>query len=48
MSGPDTDHDEVPSVRRPAELPNGVGQATIGVRGGCCARSSKKPPSRYT
>ncbi|MDA4109945.1 O-succinylhomoserine sulfhydrylase [Mycolicibacterium holsaticum] len=34
MSGPDTDHDEVPSVRRPAELPNGVGQATIGVRGG--------------
>ncbi|ODQ93717.1 O-succinylhomoserine sulfhydrylase [Mycolicibacterium holsaticum] len=34
MSGPDTDHDEVPSVRRPAELPDGVGQATIGVRGG--------------
>lgn len=34
MSGPDTDHDEVPSVRRPAELPEGVGQATIGVRGG--------------
>ncbi|BBZ06060.1 O-succinylhomoserine sulfhydrylase [Mycolicibacterium doricum] len=26
--------DEVPSVRRPAELPEGVGQATIGVRGG--------------
>lgn len=34
MSGPDTDHDEVPSVRRPADLPDGVGQATIGVRGG--------------
>src|SRR5918998_2934329 len=26
--------DEVPSVRRPAELPEGVSQATIGVRGG--------------
>ena len=25
---------EVPSVRRPAELPEGVSQATIGVRGG--------------
>lgn len=34
MSGHDSDHDEVPSVRRPAELPDGVGQATIGVRGG--------------
>ena len=29
--GPD---DQVPSVRRPAELPDGVSQATIGVRGG--------------
>src|SRR6478752_6002569 len=25
---------EVPSVRKPAELPDGVSQATIGVRGG--------------
>jgi len=27
-------HDQVPSVRRPAPLPDGVSQATIGVRGG--------------
>ena len=26
--------DQVPSVRRPAALPDGVSQATIGVRGG--------------
>ncbi len=31
MSGPDQ---AVPSVRIPAQLPDGVGQATIGVRGG--------------
>ncbi len=31
MSSPD---DQVPSVRTPAELPEGVSQATIGVRGG--------------
>jgi hypothetical protein len=30
-SSPD---DQVPSVRKPAELPDGVSQATIGVRGG--------------
>ncbi len=29
-----SDHDDVPSVRRPAALPDGVGPATIGVRGG--------------
>jgi O-succinylhomoserine sulfhydrylase len=29
-----SNHDQVPSVRRPAQLPDGVSQATIGVRGG--------------
>jgi O-succinylhomoserine sulfhydrylase len=29
--GPDN---QVPSVRKPAELPDGVSQATVGVRGG--------------
>ena len=29
-----TPENEVPSVRTPAELPEGVSQATIGVRGG--------------
>ncbi|MGV0602144.1 PLP-dependent transferase, partial [Mycolicibacterium pulveris] len=34
MSEHDSDQDEVPSVRRPAALPDGVGPGTIGVRGG--------------
>jgi O-succinylhomoserine sulfhydrylase len=34
MTGGGLDGDEVPSVRIPAPLPDGVSQATIGVRGG--------------
>lgn len=36
------------SVRTPKALPDGVSQATVGVRGGCCGRGSKRPPRRCT